>query len=198
MRRTVLIVTLLASLLAFSAGNALSTIIVNFNPGSTYATVGSTFNVDITADVLASEALVGWGFGLLYDSTQLTLNSASTSSYWDLFPLGNNLTALLIPGPTSPDPGLSGSGLLLATLNFTCRGPGISGLDISVDSEDLLQGFMTFDLQYAEWQAVPGTIEQGTAPVPEPGTIFLLSSGLAGIAWFSRKKKKLSELCRRG
>ena len=191
MKRTVLIVTLLASLLAFSAGNALSTIIVNFNPGSTSATVGSTFNVDITADVLRTESLVGWGFDLLFNATQLTLNSATSSPYWDLMFGSNNLTALLLPGPTSPDPGLSGSGLLLATLNFTCLGPGISGLGISVNSQDPIQGFMTFDGQYAEWKAMPGSIEQGTNPVvPEPSTVFLLSSGLAGLAWFSHKKKK--------
>jgi hypothetical protein len=81
--------------------------------------------------------------------------------------------------------------LFLASLNFTCLGPGISALDIAVDSQNPIQGFMTFDGLNAEWQALPGTIEQGTAPVPEPGTIFLLSSGLAGIAWFSRKKREL-------
>lgn len=191
MKRTFLMVILLAGLLAFSTGNALSTVIVNFNPGSKYAGVGSTFNINITADVLAAEALVGWGFDLLFDPSQLALNSTSTSPYWDLMTFGsNNLTALLKPDPASPDPGLSGNGLLLATLNFTCLGPGTSALGIAVNPQDPIQGFMTFDGQYAAWQAIPGTIEQGSAVVPEPGTMLLLGCGLAGLAWFSRKKRK--------
>lgn len=189
MRRSVLIVFLLSSMLAFSAGNALSTVMVNINPEIRFATVGSTFTMDITADVSANEALVAWGFDLLYDPTQLTLNSATTSAYWDLFSFGgDNLTALLIPDSSSPDPGLSGNGLLLATLNFTCQGPGTSALDISINSLEMLQGFMTFDGQYAAWQSIPASIEQGTAAVPEPGTVLLLGSGLAAIAWLSRKK----------
>lgn len=176
--------------MAFGVRAAQATVMVNIDP-VTYANVGSTFNVNINADVAANEALVGWGFDLLFDSTQLRLNSASSSPYWDLVPVSpnpNNLTALLLANPNSPDPGLSGTGLLLATLNFTCLGPGTSPLGISVDSTDLTQGFMTFDGQYASWQANTASIVQGSAPVPEPGTMILLGFGMFALAIFGKRR----------
>lgn len=189
MRKFLLILTLLASMTAFMAGSALATVMVSFDPQSKVAPLGSTFNINVTADIVPGEALVGWGFDLLYDSTQLQLNSASTSPYWDLIPFGaNSLTALLLPGSTSPDPGLSGDDVLLATLNFTCLGIGTSTLDIFVTPQDPTQGFMTFDEKYAQWQSSPGNVDQ---VVPEPSTVLLLSTGLAGVVWISRKKRKV-------
>jgi hypothetical protein len=192
MRKIVLILTLLASLSALTVGSALATVMVKFNPGGITTNAGSTFNIDVSADILREEALVGWGFDLKYDPTQLQLNSASTSSNWDLLQFGaNNLTALLLANPTSPDPGLSGNDVLLATLNFTCLGPGTSELDISVNPQDPIQGFMTFEGVFAEWESIPGTITQTEGVVPEPSTVLLLSTGLAGVVWLSRKKRKV-------
>ncbi len=188
MKKFFLLLIPLVVLLLFGAGNTLA-LTVGFDPLNKKASTGSTFDINITANVTASEALVGWGFGLLYSPAQLKLNTVSTSSYWDLIsdPSSSSLSALLLPGPTSPDPGLSGSNLLLATLNFTCLGPGVSSLDISVDPSDDTQGFMTFDGKYAKWESMAGTVEQ---VVPEPGTFLLLGFGLAGVCLLKKRFRR--------
>lgn len=191
MKRIVLLLSMIVSLFAFSAGNARAVVMVNFDPATGYADVGSTFNVNITADIIADQALVGWGFNLLYDQTQVLLNTVSTSPLWDLIPSADksDLSALLLPDLTSPDPGLWGTNVLLATLNFSCLGPGSSTLDITVP-QDPTKGFMTWDGNNAPWESSPGLIEQGNAPIPEPSTALLLGVGLGGVAWFSRKVRK--------
>ncbi|SHI78860.1 PEP-CTERM protein-sorting domain-containing protein [Malonomonas rubra DSM 5091] len=51
----------------------------------------------------------------------------------------------------------------------------------------------TWDTNYSigEFQAF-GTLVEGSGPepVPEPSTILLLGSGLAGLAWYGRKRRK--------
>ena len=53
--------------------------------------------------------------------------------------------------------------------------------------------------QLIAWNDVPGEWVRGTgyivesssaSPVPEPSTVLLLGSGLAGLAWYGRKRKK--------
>ena len=78
---------------------------------------------------------------------------------------------------------LQGESFSLATLAFTGIGLGSSVL-----------GFGTVDLSDAAFPAstIPATPVPGgitVTPVPEPATILLLVSGLAGLGVFGKKKR---------
>lgn len=179
------LLSVLAAVLLWG-GVAQATVALHFTPGTKNVAVGSTFTMDLRADVPSADALVGWGATLLYDPSLVRLDGVSFGPLWDsaLYAGGDTLVTLLLPSPTSPDPGASGQELQLAQLTFSCLGLGTSGLGLSIDPLDPIQGFMKFDGNYAELEIVDGVINQ--VAVPEPGTLLLLLTGMAGCLGLRR------------
>lgn len=192
---------MVAGLLLFTCGTALADIHVYFGPGASYQTVGSSFQIDIVADIPQNPGLVTFGFNLLWDKSMMQLADVNgTGSPWDiLWDSGTpeSITGFLYPTPTSP-PSEYGSGVLLATLYFKCLQEGTSTLGIGLDPDLLalgLQGFYGPDTSVDPTGGVGAlldfTVTEGSVtqvPVPEPSAILLLSSVLVGLAVWTKRK----------
>lgn len=184
-----------AGILVLACGAALADPVrVYFNPADSYQGVGSSFDISILADIPQDPGLVDFGFNLGWDQSMMQLNNVTgTGSPWDiLWDPGTpaSITGLLFPTPTSPA-SESGSGVLLANLEFTCLREGSSTLDIALDSGLVaqgLQGFYDPTGSPLAFTVTAGSVDQGTAALPEPNSILLLSTGVIGLAFWRKPK----------
>lgn len=188
MKKFILFFVAVNSVFLISAG-ALHALSLGFTPQDTVVFVGDSFNVDIVADIESTEAIIGWGLDLGYDTTQLSWDSVTVGSLWT--PLSGDGDGLggLFPPPLFPPTGVWGSDVLLASLEFSCLDIGISSLDLSVTPGDWTEGFAidpNLGGGFTDWDYTAGSVSN----VPEPATMLLLGSGIAGLAAFRRKFKK--------
>lgn len=184
-----------AGMLILACGTALADPIrVYFNPADSYQGVGSSFDISILADIPQNPGLVDFGFDLGWNQSMMKLNNVTgTGSPWDiLWDSGTpaSITGFLFPTPTSPA-SESGSGILLANLEFTCLQEGLSTLDIALEPglvSQGLQGFYDPTGSPLDFTFTPGGVDQGLAGVPEPSSVLLLSAGLIGLAFWRKRK----------
>jgi hypothetical protein len=135
---------------------------------------------------------------------------------------GNNCSMTGIGFDTTPNLNITNatfSGTESSNWSFATNGGGLGGFELRVSgsggvSHGLLTGetqtaqltfsgvapaFLTIDLTRAHFQAIPpnGNSEkpEGTpeTPIPEPATMFLLGTGLAGVAAKVRKRRKAAK-----
>jgi hypothetical protein len=185
MKKLFLICAMVAALACINVMPAQATISLEFNPSDIEVPVCSTFFVNLLADIPQEDAILGWGLDLVYDSTQMSWDFLIIGPKW-MPPLpgttDDGFGGLLPFGETDP---VFGEEVLLATLDFHCLGLGFSKLELAVS--DATEGFVLPNGDFAEWSYSPANISQ----TPEPATLFLVGTGLAGIATARRRKKKL-------
>ena len=152
---------------------ALANVTVRFDPLSTTVPVGGTFTVNIVADI--PQPVVGWGLDLTIQNPTVVSQTAvpSIGPLWvpAYAPDGDGLAAVAFPG------GISGTGVVLATLTLSANAIGQTDLWLSVTPGDLNEGFALAPTGFADV-----TFQPGHVTVPEPGTaLLLLAAGLVTV-----------------
>jgi len=193
MRGFVLSVVLTISILLSSA--SAMAITIGFNPTDQIVNVGAPVSVGLTISGLgdfATPSLSTFDLDVLFDPTILAFSTAVFGDQLDLFGTGSiqkitpgtgavNLFELSLELPGDLDNLQKGS-FTLAMLTFDTLALGTSPLSISINT-----------LGDAEGQGLIADTQVGSvAAVPEPGTLLLISSGLAGVAYLRRRSKPRS------
>jgi hypothetical protein len=157
---------------------------VSFDPLDSIVDIGDILAVDLIADI--PDPVLGWGLDVSFDPAILSLDGPPIiGPSWNagFAPDGDGLAGLAFPFP------VNGNGITLATLNFEVLTLGTSPLLASITPGDLTEGFPLATGGFADVVFVDGSV----SPVPEPATIMLLASGLAGLGVFGRKKFRNSK-----
>ncbi len=185
--------SLLGMLLLCSPGLA-QAITLGFEPLFQKVSLGVSFDVALRIADLGDGAAPSLGvfdLDVTFDPTILgfsgvTYGDPLLGDQLDLFGLGSitattpsvgtvNLFELSLDFPDDLDLLQAGS-FTLATLNFDTLGIGVSPLGVSINA-----------LGDAYGDPLSATVSPGSVSVPEPSTLLLLGSGLAGLVWRRRR-----------
>lgn len=165
----------------FSAGNSYA-VPVNYLISDDYITVGESFDVTITLDAAPDTygALTTFGFDVI-NVSGLTYDGYVFGSNYDNGMMETSGTSSHVEGFLDFFADNTGEQIVLATLSFT------AGEVVGLGSFGLLGSPLFYEGYIDEGISLSVTTSIN-APVPEPATIFLLLTGMVGIAGVSRRR----------
>ncbi len=153
--------------------------ILHVVPDRTTVVVGETLRVELRADLGAP--VLGWGMDLGVDPAWLVPAAAPLiGADWLAVPAadGDGLAGLAFPS------GVSGTGILLASVELEALLPGEVLLFADVSLEDPSEGFALDPTGFDDWTVGIAEIQV----VPEPGSGGLLAVGLTALLGGRRPK----------
>jgi hypothetical protein len=171
--------------------------IITVAPADINITTGESFSVDLRLSDFGTAPIVGYDMGVNFDPSLIGFNDLA---FGGAFGTGADVFTIVddsVPGTISFVEfsfldnnlltALQGTDFLLAKLTFKGLAYGTSSL------MPFMNEMVNADIEELSPSVIGGTVNirsnGGQTPVPEPGTLLLLGSGLIGLTAYHRRVK---------